>query len=1130
VAQRNTLVLPLLLVLLLCGTAAIAWHFLGGRTGPLASPSVGAPGATALPPVKPALPQELARSAPPVAPAAAPSAARTEERREAAETELADAIWVEGRVVLPPDVPLGEVVRVVADGKEFDHRELHEDEVGGDGTFRVAFAQKTRSGRLLVDAPHLYLEPPRALRMNRLPEEPIVLEPRLGGRITGFVRPPELTPEELQRLRESKVTFQGWSRAGNDFRSVSRTSPLGPDLAFELRGVPLLEQGFLSFDPGFLVEVNLQNVAVEPGATRQLDLELTRGARVSGTLLDEEGAAIEGVQLRAAFKVHRAMYFGDSQRTAKLQPDGSFTIEGIPAGAVELLAERQGYADMRVDLGQLVDGDVKGPIAIVMRRGSLLSGSVKWPDGRPVSGARIVVSGGKDVDGQSRIDESVAESDAEGHFEVAGLTQGPYRLEASARPDWNTHAEETGLDPAELRAAKRTARRQPPWRAVAEALEPGAELALVLTSGLGIEGDVLDDTGQRLERFSVKAEPHDPNEPWASDHNGVSRVFRDTGGAFRIEGLQPGTWSLRASGVGYDESEAVVVTLPEDAPRRLTLTVARAATLGGIVLRPDGLPAAQATVEVDSEPDGWFVPSRQRASSSDGEGRFTIERVPVGKVELRASLGGFAPSATMELDLSAGETRAGLRLALRVGGSITGELVSKSGSSTAYRAIQVSLRGGGYWDQTATDATGHFELRHLAPGTYEIQAPPDANEGEQLLDENGEMDWTLHQAASARATAEVVDGGSVHVVVGAPPDDPIHVRGVVRRAGKAVEGAVVTAWGSENHSNTAARSDASGRYELALEGPGGYSISVHAKEGNAQVSRHEQVSADTTIDFDLGSGRIAGVVVGPDGPLAEIRVSVRQQVERTTAHASAESDADGRFSFEGLGAGTYTVEAGNVYWGPRVGGVWAPASASGLELAEGASIEGVVLRLERGATLAGRVTGPDGAPVSGATVWCRAVEGGEGATWPVETDGAGRFRRSSLKPGSYTARAEHEGLVSADSAPIPLASGGEGEVDLALRAGSELVVFVEGADGTLTQAFITLEDALGREEPRWRRGVDPNAGYTPEAGFRFGPLPPGEYTVRAQNNDGYKAEAKARVRGEPEVQVRLRLSKPAGEK
>jgi hypothetical protein len=828
------------------------------------------------------------------------------------------------------------------------------------------------------------------------------------------------------------------------------------------------------------------------------------------------------------FKVHRLVYFGDSGRTAKIGPDGGFSLEGIPAGAAELLAERQGYSDVRVDLGQLADGDAKGPIAVVMSRGGVLRGSVKWPDGRPVSGARIVVSGGEDVDSSTRIDESVVESDAEGRFEVSGLTQGPYRLEASARPDWNTHAEETGLDPAELRAAKRAARRQPAWRAVAEELEPGAELALVLSSGLGVEGDVVDDTGRRLERFSVTAEPHDPDEPWMSDGNGVSRVFRDTGGAFRLEGLQAGTWSIHANALDHDQSEALVVTLPEDAPRRLTLTVARAATLSGIVLRPDGLPAAKARVEVDSDPDGWFAPYQERGGSADGEGRFTVERVPVGSIEVRANLGGFAPSETVALDLRAGESRADLRLVLRVGGTITGLLLSRNGASTAYRQIQVSRQEGGFWDHTATDAEGRFELRHLAPGKYQIEAPPDAKEGEKLVDENGEIDWALHQAATTRATAEVVDGGSVHVVVGAPPEDPILVRGSVRRAGKGVEGAVVSAWGSEHQSHTAARSDASGRYELALEGPGGYSFTVRAQDGNAQVSRHEEVAADTTLDFDLGSGRIAGVVVGPDGPLAEIRVSVTQQAERGSTHANAESDADGRFAFDGLGAGTYTVEAGSMYFGPRGGGEWAPASVSGLQLAEGGSLDDVVLRLERGATLAGRVTGLDGAPMSGATVWCRAVDGGDGGTWPVETDGTGRFRRTNLKPGSYTARAEHEGLVSAESAPVTLAADGEVEVELALRAGTELVVFVEGDDGKLTQAYITLKDALGREEPRWRRGGDPNANYTPETGYRFGPLPPGDYTVSAGNNDGYKAESTARVRGEPELQVRLRLSKPAG--
>src|SRR5688572_11060144 len=52
-----------------------------------------------------------------------------------ANAELADAIWVEGRVVLPPGTPADEHVEVIADGASFAHRELHRAPIGPDGSF-----------------------------------------------------------------------------------------------------------------------------------------------------------------------------------------------------------------------------------------------------------------------------------------------------------------------------------------------------------------------------------------------------------------------------------------------------------------------------------------------------------------------------------------------------------------------------------------------------------------------------------------------------------------------------------------------------------------------------------------------------------------------------------------------------------------------------------------------------------------------------------------------------------------------------------------------------------------------------------------------------------------------------------
>lgn len=99
--------------------------------------------------------------------------------------------------------------------------------------------------------------------------------------------------------------------------------------------------------------------------------------------------------------------------------------------------------------------------------------------------------------------------------------------------------------------------------------------------------------------------------------------------------------------------------------------------------------------------------------------------------------------------------------------------------------------------------------------------------------------------------------------------------------------------------------------------------------------------------------------------------------------------------------------------------------------------ETLALVLEPAATLAGRITGPDGSPLAGGAVYQKLlgdapwVPGCAGADWR-HADGAGRFRVDSLAPGYYDIGSERVTLVAGETREAAILYEGRGPAKTAL--------------------------------------------------------------------------------------------------
>ena len=357
------------------------------------------------------------------APAREPAPSQREAATGPAADELARAHWVEGRVLFPEGTPADEEVFVVARGREFGDGDVQRARVERDGRFRVAFAEKSNGGWLVIEARHLYLDPTVRWKRDKEKGAPVVLEAKLGGCIAGRVVPPQgVAPDEVAgkvvvHLRRSRDGV--WTQRLNEL-DVGRT------LAFEACGLPPDDEYSFVFYSEALIGRQVVG-KVEAGATTPTEIQLDHGAVLSGHVVDEFGVGV--VKARLSTRVELAWPPAHQVPIRPIQsgPDGEFRVLGVWPGKTTVVAQASGYVSGLLTLDALASGEVRDGLELVLRRGNSIAGHAQWADGTPAAATLQVVNqetkefvvGGKAAD--------------DGTFRITGLGDGEFGVKASAK-------------------------------------------------------------------------------------------------------------------------------------------------------------------------------------------------------------------------------------------------------------------------------------------------------------------------------------------------------------------------------------------------------------------------------------------------------------------------------------------------------------------------------------------------------------------------------------------------------------------------------------------------------------------------------------------------------------------------
>lgn len=914
---------------------------------------------------------------------------KEERARRGAQDSTASHRELEGRVELPDGTPFDESVRVRIKSTRF---ELLTVEVEHDGSFR---ARLPRAGRVTFSlvASHVYLEQSLAVQLEEV-EGPVRLQALLGGRVLAEVDAPD--GHGADELDEVEVKLEGFRDGG---RRIERTGVALADGRYAFDGLPtgILYRVHVSSDA--FADQKREGVRVFGGETTELELPLLAGARIEGTVVGPDGAPVFEARV---YSQRRNPVTGITrwvdQVTTRTDETGRFVLRGIVPGEIRVTATAEDAEDAREELGELADGYVRTDLPIRLGGGESVGGVVQWSDGSPAKDVRVRVVRENDPWSQG----ATQKTDADGHFSCSGLSGGPYAVLARGRED----------------AASEW------WRAREVGVVGGAaDLLLVLELGDRISGGVVDDRGEPLDRFTVRARPLDAALSRRAKGE-VKERFRKAEGSFELAGLGEGAWDVRIEARGHADAPWQRVSMPEGAGE-LGFVLHRTAGVSGHVRHPGGAPADGAKV-VATSPDGEDVSTR-----SDEDGAFRLKNLVPGELELTAEADGRQASLSLSVELFPAEERAGLELRLRGGARLVGR-IDPSIDDYAERKILASPVGTYEFHTTLCDADGSFVFEGLSAGSWRVGFDWRSSGGA------GE-DWVAGYQKRAEENVELIEGETTEVVLGGPHERAVRVVGTVARDGEPLADQIVYVFPPADPAASPvniARSDAEGGFSFELPGPGSYRFTAGRDQGHqVPFLRDVPEEPEVRVDLELPSAVLAGRVVRPDGspaarqPLMFVPVDAPAGSRALGDMQMAFTDSEGTFRLEGVPTGAFFLRTGG--WGLDNNGLGVRV-LDGFELAEGEELVDLVIELASAGVVEGGVLGPDGLPAQGVTVRLVDAEDRDLFIWSSEeTDYTGSFRFADVGEGELRVLAEAPDGSSAEE-PIRVRPGGVMRVVLEL--------------------------------------------------------------------------------------------------
>jgi len=457
----------------------------------------------------------------------------------------------------------------------------------------------------------------------------------------------------------------------------------------------------------------------------------------------------------ARFSVSPRWPDGDSSRPRPIafdSPDGTFSLRELAPRAHYLAVSADGYATGRSFEVQVAADRVARDVVVKLRKGATLRGKViEARTGAPVANAAVVLSYEPAVPFTGSV---FAKTREDGTFELKKVAAGTLRALAN-------HDRFPPAASPEIDVAAGTVLEIP---------------TIAMSQGGAIEGTVVATDGKPAAKMGMNAtcERTTSGALGYGQRSGAT----DERGAFRLEGLDPGTWEVevRVAALNPKKQEdeirgAVVVVAGETARLDLGLP-ADACTLRGRLLRDgEGLPRARVEVRV-VQPMRRQTAVHDLSVETDESGRFEIPNVPPGGHSFIAY--GALMNANLVVSVEVPDVREHeIEVVVPKGGGISGRIVSRASGRPIERmnvSAQQLMKGDAFgvngWAES--DSDGRFSIPRLPPGSYRVLAGAHPGVGRPGKSGAGLFAWkeaTVEVAVGADATADLALDAAASVIV-----------------------------------------------------------------------------------------------------------------------------------------------------------------------------------------------------------------------------------------------------------------------------------------------------------------------------------------------------------------------------
>ncbi|MBX3161351.1 MAG: carboxypeptidase regulatory-like domain-containing protein [Deltaproteobacteria bacterium] len=359
---------------------------------------------------------------------------------------------------------------------------------------------------------------------------------------------------------------------------------------------------------------------VAAGATVEKDLVLDDGGKIAGTVVDETGKPVSGVDVRARATTDSWFSWGGGEN--KSDDAGNFTLDSVRPGDYRVVAQR-GWRDQLRKPG--TNDDAKQGEKVTVRAGQTASvrlvvesqtgtitGTVVDTEGHPVSDAFVSAARESDAAGAQKSsvgetrwnwDEKPVITATDGTFTVGKLSPGAYTVRAY---------------------------RKGGGEAVAEHVAVGGTAKLQIKATGSIEGVARRADGAPVE-MTVQVRELTTGF-WRREQ------FYRTDGRFTVRDVPKGHFQITVEAEG---SQKMVELDLAEGEARTGVTVELEALIhvtGRVVEHGTQKPVAGIAMMASPATGGGFTFSSgddDRANISDETGRFTIKHAPRGKLQLR---------------------------------------------------------------------------------------------------------------------------------------------------------------------------------------------------------------------------------------------------------------------------------------------------------------------------------------------------------------------------------------------------------------------------------------------------------------------------------------------------------------